>query len=94
MAVRFGSNRKSAGAVHFFLLYQSNTKRSQVNSYKTIPLIESDDEARDIETDGDVARSSGLDIAGYILKPFDYEQFIEAMKILDIHRALSGIENN
>ena len=66
-----------------------------MNSYKTIPLIESDDdEARDIETDGDVARSSGLDIAGYILKPFDYEQFIEAMKILDIHRALSRIEDN
>jgi len=41
------------------------------------------------ETNGDVARSSGLDIAGYILKPFDYRQFIEVMKTLNIHLALN-----
>jgi CheY-like chemotaxis protein len=42
------------------------------------------------ETNGDVARSSGLDIEGYILKPFDYRQFIEVMKTLNIHLALNN----
>ncbi len=45
------------------------------------------------ETNGDVARSSGLDIAGYILKPFDYRQFIETMKTLNIHLALNSKED-
>ncbi len=45
------------------------------------------------ETNGDVARSSGLDIAGYILKPFDYRQFIEVMKTLNIHLALNSKED-
>jgi DNA-binding response OmpR family regulator len=42
------------------------------------------------ETNGDVARSSGLDIAGYILKPFDYKKFIEVMRALDILWALNS----
>jgi CheY-like chemotaxis protein len=44
------------------------------------------------ETNGDVVRSSGLDIEGYILKPFDYRQFIEAIRGLDIHWCLNNKE--
>lgn len=40
------------------------------------------------ETNGEVAQSSGLDIADHISKPFDYKQFIEAMRGLDIHWSL------
>lgn len=40
------------------------------------------------ETNGEVARSSGLDIADHISKPLDYKQFIEAMRGLDIHWSL------
>ena len=45
------------------------------------------------KTNGEVARSSGLDIAGYISKPFDYKQFIEVMRALDIHWALNRKED-
>jgi CheY-like chemotaxis protein len=45
------------------------------------------------ESNGDVARSSGPDIAGYILKPFDYRQFIETTKKLNIHLVLNRKEN-
>jgi CheY-like chemotaxis protein len=41
------------------------------------------------ETNGEVAQSSGLDIAGYITKPFDYKQFIEVVKGFDIHWSLN-----
>jgi CheY-like chemotaxis protein len=45
------------------------------------------------ESNGDVARNSGLDIDGYILKPFDYKQFIEAMRAINIHWALDRKED-
>lgn len=45
------------------------------------------------ETNGDVARNSGLDIDGYILKPFDYKQFIEAMRAINIHWGLNKKED-
>ena len=56
---------------------------------KRIPIIA----LMSSETNGEVARSSGLDIAGYISKPFDYKQFIEVMRALDIHWALNRKED-
>ncbi|MBN2180677.1 MAG: response regulator [Sedimentisphaerales bacterium] len=41
------------------------------------------------ETNIDITQISELDIAGHILKPFDYKQFIEAIKALNIQWALN-----
>jgi len=42
------------------------------------------------ETNGEVAQSSGLDVAGYISKPFDYKQFIETMRDLNVQWYLNS----
>ena len=45
------------------------------------------------EADEDAIRSFGIDVAGFIQKPFDYKQFIEAMRMQGIHWILSDAED-
>ena len=45
------------------------------------------------EEDKDAARNYKIDAVDYILKPFSYKQFVEAIRALNIHWALSGAED-
>ena len=46
------------------------------------------------EEDKDAARNYKIDAVDYILKPFSYKQFIEAIRALNIHWVLRETEEN
>ncbi len=82
-----------------FVLLDMNLPRME--AFEFLKVVKTSDTLKEIpsivlttsEKDKDVAESSGLDVAGYIVKPIDYRQFIEAMRTLGIHWTLSGIED-
>jgi len=41
----------------------------------------------------DVAESFNLSVAGYIVKPVDYEKFVEAIRVLELYWTLSELPN-
>ena len=45
------------------------------------------------DADQSVVESYDLGVAGYIVKPVDYKQFVEAMRILDLYWTLSKLPN-
>ena len=45
------------------------------------------------DDDRNVGESFNLHVAGYIVKPVDYKQFIEAMRTLDMYWTLSRLPN-
>jgi len=45
------------------------------------------------DADQSVVESYDLGVAGYIVKPVDYKQFVEAMRILDLYWTLSELPN-
>lgn len=82
-----------------FVLLDMNLPRME--AFEFLKVVKANDTLKETpsiilttsEKDKDVAESSGLDVAGYIVKPIDYRQFIEAMRTLGIHWTLSGIED-
>ncbi len=43
--------------------------------------------------DQTIVESYDLGVSGYIVKPVDYKQFVEAMRILDMYWTLSELPN-
>ncbi len=71
----------------------------RMNGFEFLKIVKADDELKKIsvvvlttsETDEDVVESFGLGVAGYIVKPVDYKQFVEAMKTVDMYWTLSRL---
>ena len=64
-----------------------------------LKIVKADDTLRRIpvvvlttsSNDQDMVESFNLSVAGYIIKPVDYKNFIEAMKTIDMYWTLSEL---
>jgi len=57
-----------------------------IRSIPVVMLTTSDDER-------DIAESFYLNVAGYIVKPSDHEQFLETIRIIDLYGSFSELPN-
>jgi len=57
---------------------------------KTIPVVV----LTTSQEEQDIVGSFKLSVAGYIVKPVDYEKFVEAIKTIELYWTLSELPNN
>lgn len=73
----------------------------KMNGFEFLKIVKADDRLKKIpvvilttsDDDRAVVESFNLGIAGYIVKPVDYKQFVEAMRTLDMYWTLSRLPN-
>ncbi|MFH1615361.1 MAG: response regulator [Planctomycetota bacterium] len=71
----------------------------RMNGFEFLKIVKVDDALKRIPVvvlttstdDRNVVESFNLHVAGYIVKPVDYKQFIEAMRTLDMYWTLSKL---
>jgi len=92
--LRTGGNTK-----HSIIILDLNLPR--LNGFEFLRIIKADDALKRIpvvvlttsRTKQDIDRIFDLSAAGYIAKPLDYDQFVEAMKKIDLYWSLSELPN-
>jgi len=91
------------GAKHLkpcIILLDLNMPR--MNGFEFLKIAKADTTLRKIpvvvlttsDTDEGIVESYDLGVAGYIVKPVDYKQFIEAMRTLDMYWTLSRLPDD
>jgi CheY-like chemotaxis protein len=71
----------------------------RMNGFEFLKVIKADEQLRKIpvvvlttsDTDQNIVESYELGVAGYITKPVDYKQFVDAMKTVDLYWTLSRL---
>jgi CheY-like chemotaxis protein len=71
----------------------------RMNGFEFLRVIKTDETLRKIpvivlttsDTDQNIVESYELGVAGYITKPVDYKQFVEAMRTIDMYWTLSRL---
>lgn len=74
----------------------------RINGFEFLKITKADDMLKIIpvvvlttsEVNEDVVDSFGLGVAGYIVKPVDYKQFVEAMRTLDMYWTLNRLPDS
>ncbi len=73
----------------------------KMNGFEFLKNIKDDETLKKIpvvvlttsDTDQNIVESFELGVAGYVTKPVDYKQFVEAMRTLDMYWTLSMLPN-
>jgi DNA-binding response OmpR family regulator len=66
---------------------EHRNKNKTINLIPTVVLTTSKDEQDKVE-------SFNLGVAGYMIKPVDYMQFVEVVKTINLYWTLSELPNN
>ena len=65
-------------------------ERSQDGAIKSIPIIV----LTSSREEQDMVQSFSLGVAGYMVKPVDYKQFVETIRVIDLYWTLSQFPSN
>ena len=71
----------------------------RMNGIEFLNITKNDDELKKIpvvvlttsKNDEDRVKSFGLSVAGYMIKPTDYEKFVETIRVIDLYWTLSEL---
>jgi CheY-like chemotaxis protein len=77
-------NMPKMGGIEFLKIAKANEQ------LKTIPIVV----LTTSKSDQDKVESFNLSVAGYIIKPTDYQKFVEAIKTVDLYWTLSELPTN
>jgi len=74
----------------------------KMNGFEFLRIVKADENLKKIpvivlttsDTDQNIIESYELGVAGYITKPVDYKQFVEAIRTVDIYWTLSRLPEN
>ena len=73
----------------------------KMNGFEFLEIVKRDEELKSIpiiiltasDADENVVRTFGLAAAGYVVKPADFQEFVDAMRIVDTYWTMSRLPN-